>query len=109
MFLNLSEHKSTFIRPEKSRLTLAVPLCARTVIFFCDDWNFYHYSLIDNKILYQSKLPGRLVQAIAISGHTILCTILETRSLMVLNIKEKSLELVGRLPLTKIHNENKEK
>lgn len=69
MYFSLTQYNSIFVRPEKSNLVLAVPLCARTVIFFCDDLTFYHYSLIDNKILYQSKLPGRPIQAISLSGH----------------------------------------
>lgn len=69
MFLSLSSFKNTFVRPDKSNLIDVVPLCSRTVIFFCDDYTFYHYSLVENKILYQSKLPGRSVQAVAISGH----------------------------------------
>lgn len=75
MYFSLAQHNNIFLRPEKSNLISAVPLCARTVIFFCDDLNFYHYSLIDSKILYQSKLPGRPIQAVSLSGHEILCTI----------------------------------
>lgn len=76
MYFSLSQYNNIFVRPEKSKLLLAVPLCARTVIFFCEDFTFYHYSLIESKILYQSKLPGRIVQAISLSGHEILCTII---------------------------------
>lgn len=69
MYFSLAQYNNIFVRPEKSNLKIAVPLCARTVIFFCDDNMFYHYSLIESKILYQSKLPGRLVQAVSLSGH----------------------------------------
>lgn len=87
MFFTLSDRNHTFQRREISRLISVVPLCARTVILFCDDLNFYHYSLMDEKILYQSKLPGRVRSAISISGHEILCPVIETRSLILLNIK----------------------
>lgn len=87
MFFTLSDRNHVFQRRECSRLISVVPLCARTVIFFCDDLNFYHYSLVDEKILYQSKLPGRVRSAISISGYQILCTVLETRNLILLNLR----------------------
>lgn len=87
MFFTLSDRNHTFLRRECTRLISVVPLCARTVILFCDDFNFYHYSLMDEKILYQSKLPGRVRSAISLSAHQILCTVVETRSLILLNIK----------------------
>lgn len=69
MFFTLSARQHHFQRPEDSRLLSVVPLCARTLILFCDDLHFYHYSLLDHKILYQSKLPGRVRSAISLSPH----------------------------------------
>lgn len=103
MFCKIVDKEYIFNKPEKAKLILAIPLCAKTIIFFCDNLVFYHYSLIDQKILYQSKLPGRPIQAIAYSGHQILCTILEQRDLMLLDIRERSFDHISKLPLTKIH------
>ena len=85
MFFTLSDRSHVFERKELSRLISVVPLCAQTLIIFCDDLTFYHYSLVDRKILYESKLPGRVRSAISISAQEILCTVLETRSLILVN------------------------
>jgi hypothetical protein len=98
-----------FTKLESSKLLSLVPLCAKTIILFCDDCSFYHYSLLDEKILYQSKLPGRPLKTISISDHEILMTIAEKRSLMLLDIRKQELIEISKLPHASVYNEGKEK
>lgn len=92
MFYTLSEKDHQFSKSSPSKLLSIVPLCAKTVVLFCNDRRFYHYSLYTKEILFEKELPGLPFKAVAVSSDRIALSIIDSRTVILIDAKTKDIK-----------------
>ena len=60
--------------------------------------------MIDKKVLFEGKLPGKAFKGVANSAASLLITVADTRTLILLNLKTKEMKELMKIPNVSYYN-----